>query len=173
MVGVILKLWLYRIFLIICLTSVVAFIVYNSTRTKEQSTKISSDVTVSVAETIVENYDKLTEKGKLHAYEALHVHVREIAHVLEYGALCGFLALLLFTVKFNYGRFAISSVLTVLICFLVAMVDEWLQGSLFGRAMEWKDVGMDMLGCIVGVVLAIIADFILLNRLFVRDKRWE
>ena len=52
------------------------------------------------------------------------------------------------------------------------MVDEWMQGGLFGRAMEWKDVGMDMLGCIVGVVLAIIADFVLLNRLFVR-KRWE
>ena len=92
----------YRIILIIFISLVVGFIAYNSTRTALQSASISQGVTDVVVGVVRPDYPQKDEAEKEVISNDLHVLVRNLAHALEFAALAFFLALLLFTFKFNY-----------------------------------------------------------------------
>ena len=154
------KIWIYRIFLILCLVAVSCFVLYNSTRTGEQSAEISQGVTEDIAQVVIPDFDKLEPPVQAEKVDFLHGIIRDLAHSIEFMAFAFFLMLLLATFKFQYGRYSIPIVLTLLGSFIFAMADEMLQGAFVGRGTSMGDVGMDMLGVICGVVCAVIVDFI-------------
>lgn len=154
------KTWIYRTTLIFCILAVVGFILYNSTRTGEQSSSISQGVTDKVIEVVVPDFENFDEPKKEEISFNFHKAIRDYAHAIEFMALAFFVALLLSTFKFQYGRYSIPLVVTVFACFIFAMADEILQGQFTGRGTSVEDVGMDMLGVAVGCIVAVIIDFI-------------
>lgn len=154
---------IYRIFLTICICSVVGFILFNSTRTGTQSSQTSSSlaerVVPIVAPEIIDMQDEVKEK----AIYNVHVSLRNVAHVVEYALLAFFVALLTFTFKFNYGRYPIAMVITVLACSIFAVLDELLQNTVSGRMAQIGDVAMDAMGVVIGVTFALIMDFIVIR----------
>lgn len=163
------KIWIYRIFLILCILSVVGFILYNSTRTGEQSANISQGVTQDVVQIVIPNFDKLEPPVQQEKVDWLHGIVRNLAHSVEFMAFAFFFTLLICTFKFEYGRYAIPSVVALLGSFIFALADEMLQGAFIGRGTSMGDVGMDMLGAVCGILGAIVIDFIV-RRIFIKSK---
>ncbi len=154
------KTWIYRIILILCIVAVVGFILYNSTRTGEQSSSISQGVADKVIEVVVPDFENFDETKREEVSFDFHKAIRDYAHAIEFMALAFFTLLLLCTFKFRYGRYAIPLVVTLFACFIFAMADEILQGCFAGRGTSIEDVGMDMLGVAVGCVVAVIIDFV-------------
>lgn len=150
--------------------AVVGFILYNSTRTGEQSAEISQGVTEDVAQVVIPNFDKLEPPVQEQKIDLLHGIIRNLAHSIEFMAFAFFLTLLLATFPFQYGRYAIPFVLALLGSFIFALADETLQGAFAGRGTSMGDVGMDMLGAICGILGAIFIDFIFC-RIFGKAKR--
>ena len=157
------KLWIYRIFLILCTCCVLGFILYNSTRTSEQSAAISKDFTETVVQVVKPEVESMEEQKKQEVVVSLNDFLRSLAHVAEFIALAFFIALLMFTFKFRYGRYAIPSVLVLLGCFAYALCDELLQGTFQGRVPQITDVAMDTLGVAIGIVVACAMDFLVVH----------
>ncbi|MBQ7374101.1 MAG: VanZ family protein [Clostridia bacterium] len=154
------KIWTYRIILITFILLTVGFIVFNSTRTGEQSAKISQNVSEKVAEIVIPNFSEMKDPTRAETVSKVHFTVRNVAHALEFAALGFFVALLFATFKFNYGRHLIPVALSLLVCFTATVCDEFLQGIIDGRASDINDVLMDNLGALFGVLSAIVVDFI-------------
>ena len=142
------------------MVAVSSFVLYNSTRTGEQSAEISQGVTEDIAQVVIPDFDKLEPPVQAEKIDFLHGIIRNLAHSVEFMAFAFFLMLLLSTFKFEYGRYSIPIVLTILGSFIFAMADEMLQGAFAGRGTSMGDVGMDMLGVICGIIGAIVIDFI-------------
>ena len=159
----------YRTFLIICISLVLTFILYNSTRTATQSSSISQGVSDVIVETVVPEYSQMDKTEQEQISQKTHKSIRNIAHAVEFAGLAFFLALLLYTYKFNYGRYLIAMAITLFACFVFALLDEMLQGAFKGRGTDIVDVGMDMLGVAVALICAVIVDKIGL-KIFVRPK---
>lgn len=164
------KIRTYRIILIIFILLTVGFILFNSTRTGEQSANMSQGISESIAQIVVPDFDKLQEPTKSETVRKVHVSVRNIAHALEFACLGFFVTLLLATFKFNYGRYLMPALLTFLSCFSVAVCDEFLQGIIAERASEISDVFMDTLGIFASIVCAIIVDYTV-RAIIVRNKK--
>ena len=160
MEGGFVKVWVYRIFLIICIAITLGFILYNSTRTAEQSSKVSSAVTDKVVGVVAPEIENLEESKKVVEMREFNFLVRDLAHLLEFVALAFFVGLLAFTVKFRYGRYSIPLVVVTLGCFLFAVCDEVIQGLVDGRATQALDIAYDSLGAVIGLLIACVVDFI-------------
>lgn len=150
----------YRIFLAICICSVVGFILFNSTRTGAQSSNISNAVLDKVVHVVVPEINDMQTEQKEKAMYNANAFLRDLAHVAEYVVLAFFVMLLLCTFKFNYGRYAIPFVVSVLACFVFALSDELLQNAFSGRMAQITDVAMDMVGVCLGVVVGFFVDLI-------------
>ena len=167
------KIWVYRIILIVFIALTVGFILFNSTRTGEQSASTSQSLSESIAQIVIPNFNDLQEPVRTETVTKVHVTVRNLAHAFEFALLGFFVALLLMTFRFNYGRYLMPAVLTLFLCFTVAVCDEFLQGRVSGRASEIFDVYMDSLGALIAIVGAMILDFIVLKVLKRKTKSKE
>ena len=165
------KILTYRLILIVFIALTFGFILFNSTRTGEQSAKMSQGVTETIAQIVVPDFDNLKEPTKTQTVNKVHVAVRNLAHALEFAALAFFVVLLLSTFKFNYGRYLMPSVLALFICFTVAVCDEFLQGLISGRASDMADVLMDTLGIIVAILCAMVVDFVAIKFITKNNKK--
>ena len=172
MVGESVKIVTYRIILVVCILLTVGFILFNSTRTGEQSASISHSVSEKVAEIVIPNFSELKDPTKTETVNRVHVSVRNVAHALEFAILGFFTTLLIVTFKFNYGRYLIAVAVTLFSCFTVAVCDEFLQGSILGRASDIMDVLMDTLGILVAIICAIATDC-LVRLVIVKNKKKE
>ncbi|MBE5741722.1 MAG: VanZ family protein [Clostridiales bacterium] len=154
------KITLYRIILIIFAVASLAFITYNSLQTAEQSTEMSNGVSTVIAEVIVPDFDKMNEPQKQEVVTKISIPVREIAHALEFASLAFFIALFAFTLPFQYGRYPVAMVITLLFGFAFALFDEWIQSFVSGRGTQWVDVWVDCSGVIAGIIFALVVDII-------------
>ena len=90
----------------------------------------------------------LGEKNILHSN--LQKRLRESAHTLLFFSL----GILLYFYIITYGkRWYLSALYTVGIGFLCALGDEFHQTFVPGRTAQWSDVGGDMLGILLSIVI--------------------
>lgn len=145
------------------------------------SGKVSEKVTKKLLqikdtlEIVVENYEETNEivikgveinpitKARIDKWE---VKVRKLAH---YGLfLCGgFILYLLITYGFSMEKF--QGILTVICGFLLACSDEFHQFYSAGRTPQIRDVKIDTLGVITGVLLATVMTKIISSI----DEKWR
>ena len=120
----------------------------NQTASKSQSTsdKVASDI-VDVVETVTKNEIKKDKKENI--IENTRFLVRKTAHFTLYFIL-GIIVYLLFT---SYG---VKKILfySILFCFLYSCSDEIHQLFIFGRSGELRDVLIDFIGSLLGVMIA-------------------
>lgn len=129
---------------------------------------MSNGISEGIVEIVVPDYEKLPEEGKEATVKKFAVTLRDIAHLVEFAVLAFFLSLLLYTFRFNYGRYAVAIVIVILFCFAYAIFDEWMQTFVAGRGTQWQDIWFDSLGAIVGVVGATFIDWVGLKIAYLR-----
>lgn len=91
--------------------------------------------------------EKLTKAAKL-----INAPLRKVVHATVYFVL----ALLLLTISrviFGSKKYLLSCTITILLCFIFAMTDEYHQTFVDGRTGQMMDVMIDTAGACVGILL--------------------
>lgn len=83
------------------------------------------------------------------------VIIRRLAHLIEYAILGGALSRF-FLLKSGKSQ----EKWVLLLGFSIAAFDEYIQQFSGGRTSTWHDVGLDTIGCVVGVVIIVVARII-------------
>ena len=83
--------------------------------------------------------------------ETLNDILRKMAHVFEYLLMGLFLNLL---ISFWTDRLSISAPVSLLVCFVLACADEWSQLLTPGRGPAFRDVLIDSIGVLSGIVVS-------------------
>ena len=85
----------------------------------------------------------------------IHFYIRKAAHMSEYA----FLAVLVYIALFvDCVRFKLNGILAGSFVFLVSVSDEFHQMYVPGRCGTYKDVIIDMCGCIVAIIICFCID---------------
>lgn len=130
----------------------------------EQSTGLSRSITLSVLNTFDDYNEPLTETQEAQVLNVEHI-IRKLAHFTIYTILGLLLMSLTETFDFTNKK---RLLLSVLIGFLYACLDEFHQSFTPGRTPLFTDVLIDMLGVIVGSLIVLICVKIIQNK---RNKK--
>ncbi len=122
-----------------------------SAQTGEVSGNISYQISYQIAETrnevlnLGKSYDELAYEA-----ESIHYYVRKAAHMTEYFLLAIAISLPLYVYRVR-GFWLM--LLAGMICVGFAGLDEYHQSFVAGRGPSVKDVGIDSIGALVGILL--------------------
>lgn len=122
----------------------------------------SSQLSLSVSHKVIHAVDYvfdfgLTKEQANHGAEKIHYYIRKTAHFTEYFILAATISLPLYV----YGIRGIWLVLTAqILCTGFACLDEYHQLFVSGRAASPKDVLIDTLGSLTGIVFTRIVGYI-------------
>jgi len=130
----------------------------NADQSKEKSNRIA----ISVAEKVYKNDKEKSEKLS----KDLDHPIRKIAHATVYFILSILVTNLIFLITIN--RKKIYYLFGLLFCFIYACSDEYHQLFVSGRSGEFKDVLIDSLGAILGL-LVYLGIYKLINRKKLKD----
>ena len=132
-----------------------------SEQTGEESGKVSSEVTQTVAEITVKDFEEKTKSEQKQITDRLHLPLRKIAHMLEFGTLGALVFLLLLTWRhWTLLRYALSLTVT----FLYACTDEWHQSITANRGARFTDVLIDTAGAAISCTLILLIALIVIKR---------
>ena len=157
---------LIRALLIVLILANMTVIYVFSEQNGEESGKTSGKVTKAVAEVTVKDFDKKPSEEQANIIETLHIPVRKIAHMTEFGSLGALGFLLLLTWK---GKLLLYYPASLLFTFLYACTDEWHQSLTDGRGAQFKDVLIDLSGAVIACTLLLF--LILLIRRHRRNQK--
>ena len=133
----------WRIVTTLACALMLIFIFSNSLQPAEESSSQSSavvDTVQKVVATIAPESPIATATGE--AYDKLHADVRTLAHYLEFALLGGLYIWCWFSYTDEKGLLIVPTTGII----ITPMVDELLQTLSSGRAAEWLDVAIDILG---------------------------
>ena len=114
-----------------------------------QNSQISSGVSGNISETVYEVIED-TFPDTTVSEESFEITIRNVAHFFLYFVLGGLIFNALYWHKFE--RIAVIG-FSVIGSMLYALTDEWHQTFVPGRGFEVKDLLIDTLGSIMGVLL--------------------
>lgn len=122
----------------------------------------SGDLSQKVSSIIVLAYNKIFMKGlDSHALNMLvikiHPYVRKAAHITEYFLLAMSVSLPMYVYRM---RGFMLTIIGFLFCVLFAMLDEYHQSFVAGRVSDPKDVLIDSIGIVAGIIVIRIICFI-------------
>lgn len=147
----------------------VVFVLWNATRTAEESSALSDKVSNSIKDSIEDSNTvppllQGTEvirseapnaegsgKVSVNLYQ-LKIFIRKSGHLIEYTLLTFFVSL---TIVSHFGKKDLAFLWSILIGIAVASSDEIIQSHTSGRSGKYMDVLIDLCGCIMGIFFAL------------------
>lgn len=145
--------------IIILLTLIWGFIIfYASSKTSVESNNKSKELIYKATEKVaiitnklhITNIDITNKKNITKIVNKLNLPLRKCAHATVYFIL-SILLIILFK-NFNV-KSKTSIILTILICFIYSLTDEYHQLHVLGRSGQFSDCLIDTLGSIIGIIL--------------------
>ncbi len=127
-----------------------------SAQSGDQSSRLSLEVT-DVVLTLLRP-DVPLNRGSV-AFARAHHLVRKAGHATEYALMAALLMAALAPFRMKTGR---KLLLTLLVCVVYAMLDEFHQGFSFGRTPAIKDVLIDTGGAFLGCLASLIFRWIVM-----------
>ncbi len=149
------------------------FIIWNASRTGEESRVLSDSISNSIKDTVEENNqvppalqgtiviqsqapeseneNENNNQISVNMYH-LNIFIRKLGHLLEYGLLAFLVSLTIVSHRIKKDS---AFLLTCAICALVASLDEFIQRNTEGRNGRISDVFIDISGSIIGSFFAI------------------
>ena len=149
-----------RLLLLILILANMSLIFMLSHQDASQSGETSKQITTAIAQTTVQNFDKMEPAEQTKIIDELNIPVRTLAHMAEFGLLGALSLLLLLTWQ---GPIPLKHLGSIVFVFLYACADEWHQKQVSGRAAEWKDVGFDTLGAVIGTLAILLLYFLIMK----------
>ena len=141
---------LLRILLCVLIIANMTVIFIFSAQNGKESDQTSNKVTQAVAEVTVKDFDKKPASEQTQIIEKMHLPVRKIAHMLEFGTLGALTLLLLLTWA---GSLPLQYAASLLFTFLYACTDEWHQSLTEDRGPGFQDVLIDLCGALITCTL--------------------
>lgn len=148
---------------IICLTLSVGcmFVIFLfSSQNSRDTNIISRDITSLIAKRVFSNYDSMDTNMKSVVVEQLNLFIRKAAHFSLYFFL-GFLFFI--EVSILTHKYIISFGAAWGICFIYAVLDELHQKFVPGRTPLIKDVFIDSIGGLIGILFSFLIISAVLN----------
>ncbi|MBQ7334855.1 MAG: VanZ family protein [Clostridia bacterium] len=139
------RLMLLRAVLILLIVLNMTVIFVLSSENGEQSAQTEQKVTDTVLETVIKDYETLSPDEQTQIKNQLHIPLRKLAHMAEFGTLGGLIFLLLLTWQ---GRVWLQYVAALAATALYAGSDEWHQSFLNGRTASALDILIDLAGAL-------------------------
>ncbi len=124
-------------------------------RFSSQTGEESSELSARVSRYVVSGTERcfgitFTDEQMRHAVERIHSYVRKLAHVTEYFILA-------VTVAFPLYVYGIRGIWLILlagaVCIGYAGLDEYHQSFVAGRGPSVRDVAIDSVGVLIGIIL--------------------
>ncbi|WP_242993366.1 VanZ family protein [Lachnotalea glycerini] len=132
---------------ILMMYMIYSFSADNGTTSSDLSYKVSEQIVVTANQLISLN---LSNEQISYYKQRIHYAVRKAAHMTEYACLAVAIAFPLYV----YGIRGIwLMILTGSICITYATLDEYHQSFVAGRTASKKDVAIDSIGMILGVIV--------------------
>ena len=150
-----------RILLTVLTAAVMVLIFCFSMEPAEQSDETSGRLTRQVISMLYPEYDHYPETQRTELYDNIQTVVRKAAHFAEF-ALLGFLLRLCLESWFGKRRWL--GVAGWAAGTVYAGTDEIHQIQVAGRTAQWTDVLLDSAGVLTGVLLAVLAVYLIRNR---------
>jgi VanZ family protein len=145
-----------KIFRTICVLISVAIMVLIFSFSAQEAGK-SSDTSgkfiASIVKTFTKDFDKLSAEEQKTIISKYQFSVRKLAHFSIFTALGFFVLLSLIT--YQKLKIKIRILLAFLISAVYAVSDEIHQLFVEGRSCELRDFGIDLCGCILGIIIAL------------------
>lgn len=140
-----------QVILILLITANLLFIFFMSQENGEESSERSNKITDAVAPIIIKDYEAMSPPEKEAANYQIGFCVRKTAHMAEYASLSFLCTALLLTFT---NKLYITLICPVAFSFLYAITDELLhQRFVDGRAGQFRDVLIDTLGALIGMLI--------------------
>ena len=158
------KTWIRIVNTVLTLT-MMGLIFFFSTEGAVESDATSGILSRSILKVIRPDFEQLPEEERINLYNQVQTVVRKTAHFTEFMLLGLFLRCCLES-WFGPGVPALGPI-ALGGGAAYAALDEWHQTLVDGRAGQWRDVGIDSAGVLVGVLLAAL----LIRRVANRQKK--
>ena len=145
----------------VMIIAVMAVIFAFSNRPASESVAESNIFSLKIIDGNVDDYEDMDAVQKQAVLDYIDWFVRKTAHVLEFAALSFWIYLHLFAVRsktFERGRIFSwrMGLLSAAASLVYAGTDEIHQLFVSGRTCTWMDIGIDSIGCVLGVPLAVL-----------------
>jgi len=147
-----------RIILGILIFLNMALIFQLSSQPAKKSSETSSAVAEQVAGTVIKDFEEKPKNEQNKIVTDMQVPLRKLAHFLEFASLGGLIFLLLLTWK---GHRLLRYFAALLATAVYALSDELHQKWSDGRASQWEDFAMDMLGALLSCTLILLVCFMI------------
>ncbi|MGN0468821.1 MAG: VanZ family protein [Acutalibacteraceae bacterium] len=150
-----------RIIILLLLAADMAVIFCLSAQKAEQSSETSSGVIEQIVKIIYKDFDSWSDQAKEEKIESFQYAVRKLAHMTEYASLGVLTCAYALTYGFDFKRL----VFALIFCAFYAASDEFHQKFVEGRSCEFKDVVIDSVGALIGIIV-----FTVLTAIIVKIK---
>ncbi len=149
------RLWCYAFILLLVMACIYTMSSYNGEDSADMSSRLLDFYLVRY---FMEHLPLLTSR--------VETSIRKYAHIAEYFCL-GVSSFLFFYELFwkRKNRSCITTVLSVLHCFLYSCLDEWHQTFVADRAGRFSDVLFDSTGFLFGIILLLFITLLKANRI--------
>ena len=141
-----------------------AMIFMFSANTGDESSELSRKVTEHLMRWIFPEYSAMGGGAQAGAFALMHFLVRKLAHFSEYALLGAALRQFLWTFPLKFPGLPAWLAATV-----YAVLDEWHQTFVSGRAGQFRDICIDSAGALFGVLVAAGITAVVMSR--VRQKQ--
>lgn len=115
-----------------------------------QSDALSTGLISKIAHIFIPRYDLLPEADQLAQINYWNHIIRKLAHVFIYFVFSILLISMLRQYRFKKSK---KYLLTLLICLLYAITDEWHQNFVVGRGPGLLDVAIDLVGILISLII--------------------
>ena len=136
-----------KVIIYVLLSINILFIFYQAFQDGNASSETSSEI-VEVVSEVLENNNISVEKN------VLHYLIRDLAHVIQY-----------FTLGFLMAFIFLKKPIMLYLGGIVMFIDESIQYFTPGRAFEFKDIGLDIMGYSLSIFMVFIIFKIIKGRL--------
>ena len=137
------------IILIICWLGVIFY--FSSMDTYESNGDSKEVVSVVVDKAIDISNSSINDNKKEDIVNVLNLHIRKFAHFSLYFILS--ILFMSFFISFNKFNLKTIILISILLCFIYAITDEFHQTFITGRTGQFSDVIIDTIGASVGSII--------------------
>lgn len=151
----------FRVFCIVISVFIMISIFCFSAQKASKSADTSGKFIASVAKTFTKDFDNLSTEEQETIISKYQFSARKLAHFSLFAALGFFVLLSLIT--YEYLKSKTKILISLLFSGVYAASDEIHQLFVEGRSCELRDFGIDLCGCILGIILGLTACVIFLK----------
>lgn len=133
-----------------------AFIYYNSSQTSTVSRKVSKEISSQIVEITDKNFEQKEYDEKVSSLVKTNIELRKYAHLAEFASLAFLLCLIGLIAPVKLKSMILFMFVAYVSSVVYGFIDELHKLFVDGRTFQWNDITVDIYGCTIGMILAVL-----------------